>query len=132
MPVYLISHAKRKLYCEQSTVLVARRHLNTMILTNFKNLNSISNILQEKHNFLVLADPVIICIYLRSTDRHFRDQRDVRHRASKLLKYDLVQTLNTFRNPFLQISAAGKASLVSLQKLFLFLRYSNFKILECC
>ena len=26
---------------------------------------------QETHDFLVLTDPVIICIYLRTTDRHF-------------------------------------------------------------
>ena len=33
-----------------------------MILTNFENLNSVSNIFQETHDFLVLKDPVIICI----------------------------------------------------------------------
>ena len=83
------------------TVLLARRDLSTMILTNFENLNSISNIFQETHDFLVLTDPVIICIYLRTTDRHFRDQGNVRHPTSKLLKCDLVLTLNAFRNPLL-------------------------------
>ena len=72
-----------------------------MILTNFENLNSISSIFQETHDFLVLTDPVIICIYLRTTDRHLCDQGNVRHPTSKLLKYDLVQKLNTFRNPSL-------------------------------
>ena len=100
------------LYSEQPTVLLAWRHLNTMLLTNCENLNSISNIFQEIKNFLVLADPLIICIYLRTTDRHFRDQGNVRHATSKLLKCDLVETLNPFRNPFLRIFAAGKASLV--------------------
>ena len=55
MPVYLVSYAKRMLYSEEPTVLLARRHLNTMILTNFENLNSISNIFQETHDFLVLS-----------------------------------------------------------------------------
>ena len=112
MSVYLVSYLKRMLYSEQLTVLLARRHLNTMILTNFENLNSISNIFQETHNFVVLTDPVIICIYLRTNDRHFHDQGNVRHLTTKLLKCDLVQTLNTFRNPSLRIFATGKASLV--------------------
>ena len=69
---------------------------------------------QEAHDFLVLTDALIICIYLRTTDRHFndRDQGNVRHSTLKLLKCDLVQTLNTSRNPSLRIFAAGKASLV--------------------
>ena len=83
-----------------------------MLLTNFENLNSISYIFQETHYFLVLTDAVIFCIYLRTTDGHFRDQGNVRHPTSKLLKCDLVQTKNTFRNPPLRIFAAGKASLV--------------------
>ena len=84
-----------------------------MILTNLENLNSISNIFQETHDFLVLADPVIVGIYLRTTDRHFCDQGNVRHPTLKLLKCDLVQTLNTFRNPSLRIFAAEEASLVN-------------------
>ena len=115
MPVSLVSYAKRMLYFEQPTVLLARRHLNTMILTNFENLNSISNIFQETYGFLVLTNPVIICIYIRTTDRHFRNQGNVRHPTSKLLKCDLVQTLNTFRNSFLRIFAVGKASLVFIR-----------------
>ena len=57
-------------------------------LTNFENLKSISNIFQETHNFLVLTDPINICIYLRTTDRHLRDQGNVRHPTSKILKCD--------------------------------------------
>ena len=110
--VYLVCYAKSMLYSEQLTVLLAWRHLNTMILTNLENLNSISNIFQETHDFLVLAEPVIICIYLRTTDRHFRDQVYVRHPTSKLLKCDLVQTLNIFWNPGFRIFDAWKASLV--------------------
>ena len=90
MPAYLVSYANGMLHSEQPTVLLARRHLNTMLLTNFENLNSISNIFQETHDFLVLTEPLIICIYLRTTDRQFCDQRNVRLPTSKLLKYDLV------------------------------------------
>ena len=111
---FIFSYAKRILYSEQPTVLLARRHLNTMLLTNFEHLNSILNIFQETHNFLVLTDPLIICICLRTTDRHFRDLGNVRHPTSELLKWYLVQTLNTFRNPSLRIFAAGKASLILL------------------
>ena len=102
------------LYSEQQTILLARRHLNTILLTNFENLNSISKICQGTHDFLVLTNPVIIYTYLRTTDRHFPDQGKVRHPTSKLLKCDLVQSLNTFRNPSLRILAAGKASVVQL------------------
>ena len=83
-----------------------------MLLTNFENLNPISTIFCEKINFLVLMDPVIVYIYLRTTDKHFRDQGNVSHPTSKLLKCDLVRTLNTFRNPSLRNFASGKASLV--------------------
>ena len=72
----------------------------------------ISNIFQATHDILVLTDPVIICTYLSTTDRHFRDQGNVRHPNSKLLKCDLVQTLNTVQNPSLRDFAAEKASLV--------------------
>ena len=51
------------LYFEQTTVSLDWR-LNTILLTNFENLNSISNIFQETLHFLVLPDPRIICIYL--------------------------------------------------------------------
>ena len=36
---------------------------------NSENLNSISNIFQETHDFLVLTDPVIICICLSKNHR---------------------------------------------------------------
>ena len=90
MPVYLFGYAKRILYCTQPTILLAWRYLKTMLLTNFENLNSISNTSQETRNFLVLKDPVIN-IYLRAT-RHFCDQGTALHHTSKLLKGDLVQT----------------------------------------
>ena len=73
---------------------------NTMILSNFENLNYILNIFQGTHYFLVLMDPVTTCMYLRTTNRHFRDQGNVRHPTSNLLKCDLVQVVNTFRNPY--------------------------------
>ena len=102
------------LYTEQPTVLLARRHLITMILNNFEISISILNIFQETQNFLVLTEPLINCIYLRTTDRHFSDQWNVRHSTCKLLKCDLVPTLNTSHNPSLRIFAAGKASLVEV------------------
>ena len=43
-------------------------------------------------------------LFLRTTDRHFLDQGNIRHPTSKLLKCDLVETL--------QIFVAGKANLV--------------------
>ena len=113
IPVYFVSYAKRMLYSEQPTVLLAWRHLNTMVLINFENSNFIPNIFQQTHDFLVLMDPVK-CIYLRTTDKHFRDQGNIRHPTSKWRKCDLVPTLNIFRNPSLRIFAAGKASLVSI------------------
>ena len=113
MPVYLVGYAERMLYSEEPTVLLARRHLYTM--TNFENLNSSSNIFQETRDFLVLTDPLIIFIYLRTTDKHFRDQGNVRHPISKLIKCDLVLTLNTFQNPSLLIFTVGKASLVGCE-----------------
>ena len=85
-----------------------------MLLTNFEHLGSISKIFQEAHDFLVLRDPIIISTYLRTTDRHFRDQGNVCHLTSKLLKCDLVQTINTFGNPSLRIFAVGKASHVMI------------------
>ena len=112
--VYLTGHAKHMLCSEQTTVLLARTHLNTMLLTNFENLNSISYIFQEKHDFLVFTNPVILCIYLRT--RQFCDQENVHHSTSKLLKCDLVQTLNTFRNRALRFFTAGKASLFHYMK----------------
>ena len=102
----------RMLYSQQPTFLLAWWHLNKMLLTNFENLSSISYIFQETHDFLVFTDPLIVCIYLRTTHRHLHDQGNVLHATSKLLKCDLVQILNTFRNPSLRIFAAEKASLV--------------------
>ena len=86
MPAYLVGYANGMLHSEQPTVLLARRHLHTMLLTNFENLNSISNIFQETHDFLAWTDPQIICIYLKTADMHFRDQVNLRHSTSKLLK----------------------------------------------
>ena len=56
-PCFLVSYANCLLYYEQSTVLLAWRHLSTMLLTNIKNLNSISNTFQETHDFLVFDVP---------------------------------------------------------------------------
>ena len=48
-------------------------YYNVGFNTNFENLNSISKIFQKTHKFLPLTDPLIIFIYLRTTDRHFCD-----------------------------------------------------------
>ena len=56
-----------------------------MFLTNFENLNFMLNIFQETHDFLVLTGLEIACIYLKTTDRHIRDQGNVCHLNSKLL-----------------------------------------------
>ena len=72
MPVYLVGYANRMMYSEQSTILLPPRHLSAMLLTNFENVNSISNIFQETHDLSVLSDPLIICIYLRTTDNQFK------------------------------------------------------------
>ena len=106
----------------QETILLVRRHLTTILLTNFEKLNSISNIFQETQNFLVLTDPLIICIYLRATDIHFRDQENVCHPTWKFLKCDLVQTLNALLNPSLRTFYVGKGSLV-LNKVNTFQKY---------
>ena len=39
MPVYIVGYAKSMLYSEQPTNLLARKHLNTMFLTNFKHFS---------------------------------------------------------------------------------------------
>ena len=106
MLVYLVGYLKRMLFSQQSTVLLVRRHLNTMLFINFENLNYILHIFQENTRFLSFdGHPVIVCIYLKTHDRHFRDQGNVRCPTSKLLKCDFVQTLKTFRNPVLRIFA---------------------------
>ena len=78
-----------------------------MTLTNFENLNSILERFDGPSNYLYL---------FKSNRQTFSRQGNVRHSTSKLLKCDLVQTLNTFRNPSLRFFAAGKASLVDYMK----------------
>ena len=63
MSVYLVGYAKRTLYSEQPTVLLARRHLKTIICTNFENLTSISNT-----QFLSFNGPSN-CLYLFKSHR---------------------------------------------------------------
>ena len=81
--LFTLSVSDCLLYSEQTTGLLAWRHLNTM------------------------TDPVIICIYLRITERHFRDQGNVHYST----KSNLVQT-STFWNTSLQIFTARSASFV--------------------
>ena len=83
-----------------------------MILTHFENLNYISNIFQEIHNFFSFDSPSNDLYLFKNHRQTFSWPGNVRHPTSKLLKYDLVETLNTFRKPYLQIFAAGKAFFV--------------------
>ena len=109
-----------------------------LIHKKFENLNSISNIFQETHDFLVLMESVIICIYLRNsqrkflskktTDRHFRKQSNVRHPISKLLKCDLVQNLNIFRGHSLQFLV--DKSLGEFYFILLFYCYCSYQMLQ--
>ena len=76
MPVYIVGYAKRMLHYQEPTILLPRRYLNTrlaidLIHEKFENLNSIPNIFRETHDFLVLMESVIICIYLRKSQRKF-------------------------------------------------------------
>lgn len=122
MSVYLVSYTKRMLHSEQQIVVLARTHLNTMILTNFENFNSISNIFRETHGFLVLTDTGIICIYIK-TVFVTGDWRPPAH--LKVTKCDLVQILKTFWNPSLRIFTAGKASLVDIVLMYIILNDIN-------
>ena len=78
--------------------------------------------IRRKTRFFSFDGPVIISIFIRTTDRYFRDQGNVRHPTLMFLKCDLIQISNTFQIPFLRIFDAGKASLVfvKLQTLVLF------------
>ena len=90
-------------------------HLKDFTDLDFENWNFILNIFQETQDFLVLADPINICNYLQTTDKHFRDWGNVqfkRHPNSKLVKCVLVQTSNTS----LRIFAAWKAPFVQKWK----------------
>ena len=86
------------------------------LLTYFENLNSISNIFRETHYFLVLKDPLIICIYLFKNRRRtfwWPGERPSSH--LKVTKMCFGRNINTFQNPSLRIFAAGKASLVYIE-----------------
>ena len=103
---FLVGYARCMLYSKQPTVLLARRHLSIMLLTNFGNLNFISVISQETHN--LSFDRPTNYLFLFTTERHFRYQGNVLHPTSKWVKCDLVWTLNTFRNPFLRVFLSGR------------------------
>ena len=75
------THRLRKAYAVPwaANCFLARRHLNKMFLTNFENLNSISNISQETHDFL--SD----CNWTR-THNHLLYKRTLKYLA-KLAKW---------------------------------------------
>ena len=68
------------------------------------------------HDFLVLMDPVIIFIYLRTTDIHFCDQRNGHHPTSKLLECGLAQTYIPFGTLFCGFLLPGKHLLLFDEK----------------
>ena len=83
-----------------------------MLLTDFENLNSISNISQEFLSFLsfndllnnirfilVFTDPLIICIYIRNTEKHFCDQGAVRQ-SVKIIKMWFGTNIKYLSEPF--------------------------------
>ena len=99
---------KRMLYSEQPTVLLAQRHLNTILLTNFENLNSISNIFQEN-------DGPTNYLYLFKNHRQtfsWPGERQSSH--LKVTKMWFVPKIKYLSEPFFAVFAAGKASLVLL------------------
>ena len=95
MTIICLPYQLRKAYAVlwAANRFFGRRHLNTMTLTNFENLNSILERFHGPSNYLYL---------FKSNRQTFSWQGNVRHSTSKLLKCDLVQTLNTFRNPSLR------------------------------
>ena len=83
-----------------------------MLLTDFENLNSILNISQEFLSFLglngllnntrfilVFTDPLIISIYLRTTEKHFCDQGTIRQ-SVKIIKMWFGTNIKYLSEPF--------------------------------
>ena len=68
-------------------------------------------------HYLYLFPERVSSFEKKTAERHSRDQRNVHHPISKLLKCDLVQKFNIFQGHSLQIFAAEKASLVTFKKL---------------
>ena len=66
----------------------------------------------SRHARLFSFDGPSKSLYLFKNHQHFGDHGNVRHPNSKLLKCDLIQTFDTFRNRPLRMFAAGKTSLV--------------------
>ena len=71
MPFYLVGDAKSMVWSKWSAMLLVQRDVNTLYLISlmkfFKKLNSISNIFQEPHDFLIFTGSVTIYISLRSS-----------------------------------------------------------------
>ena len=93
----------------------------------FTSLNSISNVFQEPHDFLIFTVDLYISsrsrqskLPCKNTDGCFPDQGNSHSltNSSKLLKWDLVYLLNTFGDPSLRIFATEKAYLVLIKNEF--------------
>ena len=109
------------LYSEQPTVLLAWKYLTQSFwpyrrkFWNFKfhlkhfpkNARFLS--FDGLSNYLYLFKEELAWVPLKkTTDRHFRDQVNVRHPISKLLKCALVQRLNLFRDHFCGFLLPGR------------------------
>ena len=93
----------------------------------FTSLNSISNVFQEPHDFLIFTVDLYISSRSRQSKlpckKHWRTfswsgEQPFIDNSSKLLKWDLVYLLNTFGDPSLRIFATEKAYLVLIKNEF--------------
>ena len=87
MPVDLLRDAKRYLRSNQPSMLLAKRDLNIipfdLVDKRFQNFNSISNVFQELHEFLILTNYIYLrnsqppFFLVKNTDRGFPDQENI-------------------------------------------------------
>ena len=91
------------------------------------SLNSISNVFQEPHDFLIFTDWVNIYISSRSSQPKLPSKKDWRtfswsgerrciDKFLKITEWDLAYLLNTFGDHSLRVFVTGKASLVLIKK----------------
>ena len=114
MPAYLVSYANGMLHSEQPTVLLARRHLNTMLLTNF-----------EKNTRFLSFDGATNYLHLFKNHRQtilWPAERPSSH--LKVIKIWFGPNIKYLKYPSLRIFAAGKASVpFNLRWIALFSKY---------
>ena len=102
-------------------------------------LNSISNVFQEPHDFLIFTDWVNIYISSRSSQPKLPSKKDWRtfswsgerrciDKFLKITEWDLAYLLNTFGDHSLRVFVTGKASLVLIKKKNLKFEWNNFDV----